>query len=144
MRDLVWRLEGPDGDGAYSTGVRGLKGDYFGANHPAPREDPVTGSHYYLGDVRTDRHLFGFASITQARRWWYCRPDLEEWTRRGWTLVAHRRSDLERIHESRNQLIFVRPKGTPTAKLRPNLLHNRTAGQLAEIAHLQLNEETGR
>src|SRR5689334_10462536 len=69
--DLIWRLEDEYGDGPYWTRVvrnREIDGDYYSEfRHPAPREDGIRVRHGSFPDERR----FGFASISQARAWWY-------------------------------------------------------------------------
>lgn len=139
---LIWRLIGPEGQGAYGEGGprrSDTVGDYYSpTRHPGPWEDPCVSHAGDLETHRTEDHLFGFSSVRQARAWWYVPEDLARWEADGFRLVAYRREDVTAVRRSRRQAIFIPKPGASPARLAPTALHSLSARALGAAARVQL------
>ena len=136
---LVWRLEGLDGLGPYSTdswdSVPQLFhcsiDKYYGPRHPSPAEEGIDWVEW------NDR--FGFDSVSCARRWWHCSRDLEVWAQHGFVLVAYRQSDCLNIRRGPRQCVFrLKPHARP-AKFPADALHTLRDDELHVQAHVQID-----
>lgn len=141
FRDYVWRLVGPAGDGAYRAGITRMDGLHKASrywNHPGPWEDPVSPhqrrtQRERLAERLNTSDLFGFRSVTQARKWWLSRRDMALVEKAGFKLRAYRRADLAKVVEGRHQVIF-RTKGAKPVDLPPTMLWDRSAAELHAAA----------
>lgn len=99
--------------GAYRAGIiymDGIQGEYCEtATHPCPSDIYVTrdGKPITLHLVMDDDTYFGFASVDQARRWWYHREDLKVAAAAGYRMVAIPVEDVRDIElHGRHQLTY--------------------------------------
>jgi len=140
-RDYVWRLVGPGGLGAYRAGVTRWPGVRHGnrySAHPTPWRDKVgkprkDGVEPVLDDFLRIRRLFGFRSVTQARKWWFSRRDLNILSAAGFRLRVYRRADVREVVDGESQSIFD-PGKAPFVDLPASQLWAMTSRELQAAA----------
>ena len=136
MGQFIYRLCDAEGEGVYHQGyVHRLPERAYEAcyNHPGPMEDRLPDGRI-LTAVRTDAHLFGFASITQARRWFGKRA-CRGLAGMGVRLRIYLREDCRDVHVTRKQAIF-KPKAAPVIEIDLRHLHNDTASDIEALARV--------
>lgn len=101
--------------------------------HPIPEEEQAKGRAYRLSRYRTSKHLFGFVSIAQAKRW-FNKPDVVA-ELVDFKLVAY--SDYVRKVAANAQCIFI-PTSENKAEFPAPDLYNLTPSQLIAGAKKQL------
>lgn len=110
----LFRLEGPKVDdpcyetgkgmaGAYMAGIgylNGLKGDYYGSDHPCPMA--------FDTDVSPDEY-FAFDNLKDCQRWWYHREDLALAQEKGFRLLLIPVEDVAEVIQYPRQVTY-KPK----------------------------------
>lgn len=103
-------------------------GSYFGDDHPGPWRDGV--SDWGADDV------FGFASVSQARRWFNEPRDAAHFARKDTHLAAYHKADLGAVHRGRSQVAFDRKDAKPV-HLPIHRLWDTSARDLGRLADAQ-------
>lgn len=110
---LIYRLEHPDTKKGAYHGDRlahscGNNQDYSQESlHPAPWCSGGT-----LQDFGPE-HIFGFQSLSDARRWFFDEADLRNWHRRGLRLTIWGHEAPDTILTGKHQIAFTRPVRVP-------------------------------
>lgn len=108
----VFRIEDGEGRGFYysSIGYDIMEGECDPDAHPMPmRDSKYAGAHAAYADANPQwdirHHIFGFVSVAQLRRWFYCDSWIQGMSDAGMHVCVYE-TDAEHTLVGRTQLTF--------------------------------------
>ncbi len=111
----IWRVECPDGKGAYRSGKLPRRYEWLiNVDHqPGPAFDEQLGPVWIKmeKDGNHRKWSFGFANLAQCRTWFKLIADRRHMDQQGLILVKYR-VDKQYRHKGRTQAIFVKDRAT--------------------------------
>ena len=131
---LIWRMQGKNGKGFYFADEPYDEDKYNSySHHPMPNRDGLNEC------VEHGNHIFGFRTVTQARKWFRWQSDMRNFDNR-FVLAAYDLNNCHNIHHGDRQTIFI-PKEEVFASLLPSQLHGLCSRELHIRATKQLREQ---